>query len=119
MTKSKKYLQPKDMLLNAIHDVAELQKGTTLLCDTSRGLINLNVTVYGCSWEYKFSVTDIGGERCDVRISLEGEVSDILRLIDHEFALLDYVLVDRAIADLNEIEEIDRQIRKTRKEIKH
>ena len=111
MKKTKKYLQPKDMLLNAIHDVAELQKGKTTLCDSARGQITLLVTVYGAEWEYQFHVTDIGGGRSEVKITLDGESQDKQRLIDHEFALLDYALIDRAKADLAEIEETDRIIR--------
>ena len=104
MTVSKKYLQPKDMLLNAVHDLAELQKGKTELCDTLRGLVNLAVTMYGSELGYKFAVSDIGGGRSEVRIALDGEPEQGKRLIDHEFALLDYVLIDRTKADLIEIE---------------
>ena len=111
MTGRKKYLQPKDMLLNAVHDLAELQKGKTVLCDTLRGLVSMIVTVYGEDREYKFDVSDIGGNRSEAKITLEGDTPDGRRLIDHEFALLDYVLVDRAKADLAEMEEIDRKIR--------
>ena len=111
MIGSKKYLQPKDMLLNAVHELAELQKGKTVLCDTLRGNVNLIVTVYGIKWEYKFTVSDIGSGRSEVIIALESDSPDGRRLVDHEFALLDYVLVDRAKADLREIEEMDRSIR--------
>ena len=109
MIGSKKYLQPKDMLLNAVHELAELQKGETVLCDTLRGQINLNVTVYGVKWEYRFSVMDIGENRSEVSIALDSGHHDGKRLIDHEFALLDYVLIDRAKADFGEIEEIEKK----------
>ena len=110
----KKYLQPKDMLLNAVHELAGLQKGRTVLCDTLNGLVNLIVTVYGEEVEYKFAVSDIGGSRSMVRITLESDLPNRKRLINHEFALLDYVLVDRAEDDLNEIGDIDRKIRDLR-----
>ena len=109
MTGSKKYLQPKDMLLNAVHDLAELQKGNTVLCDTRRGLVGMVVTVYATQWEYAFTVTDIGGNRSEVTIALDGDPTEAKRLIDHEFALLDYVLIDRSKADLAELEELDRK----------
>ena len=95
MTGKKRYLQPRDMLLNAIHDLAELQKARTLLCDSPRGKISLAVTMYAEEREYRFSVEDAGGNQSAVSIELPGEAADRQRLIDHEFALLDYVLVDR------------------------
>ena len=98
------------MLLNAVHDLAELQKGRTILYDTLHGLVNLIITVYGAEWEYKFVVSDIGGGRSMVRITLESDLPDGKRLINHEFALLDYVLVDRTKVDLGELEETDRRI---------
>lgn len=110
MTGHKKYLQPFDMLMNAIHDLAELQKAKTILCDTPRGIIRLLVTMYASEWEYQFTVSDIGENRCTVTIELAGESQETERLINHEFALLDYVLVDRTKLELAEIEEIDRKI---------
>ena len=111
MIGKKKYLQPKDMLLNAVHDLAELQKARTVLCDTLRGKVNLIVTMYGEEWEYRFIVSDIGGNRSEVIIALDSDPPDGKRLIDHEFALLDYVMVDRAKADLFELEELERKVR--------
>ena len=108
MTGSKRYLQPKDMLLNAVHDLAELQKGKAVMNDTLRGIVRLVVTMYGDEWKYDFTVSDIGGGRSEVRITLEDDPPDSERLVGHEFALLDYVLIDRAKADLNVIEEVDR-----------
>ena len=103
MIGTKKYLQPKDMLLNAVHDLAELQKGKTELCDTSHGLVNLTVTMYGEEINYEFSVADIGSNRSEVNITLNGEHPNKKRLIYNEFALLDYVMIDRARADLTEV----------------
>ena len=105
MTGKKRYLQPKDMILNAVHDLAELQKARTVLCDSSRGMIGLLVTMYAVEWEYRFTVEDAGGNRSLVNIELLGGEADGRRLIDHEFALLDYVLVDRT-----RIEIIDAEV---------
>jgi len=104
MIGKKKYLQPFDMLLNAIHDLAELQKAKTVMCDTPHGIIRLQVTLYAAGWEYCFTVTDAGGNRSEVTIELTGDGSELERLINHEFALLDYVLIDRAKIDLAEME---------------
>jgi hypothetical protein len=106
----KNYLQPVDMLLNGIHDLAGLQKAETLITDSALGLVCIRVTVYAEEQEYRFSVEDIGGRRSRVSIELTGDGPDTQRLIDHEFALLDYVLIDRAKIELEKIEEKDRQI---------
>ena len=110
MTGTKRYLQPRDMILNAVHDLAELQKAKTLMCDSPNGIIRLLVTMYMIEWEYRFTVTDICGSRSEVAVELIGDEPDKQRLIDHEFALLDYVLIDRTKIDLAEIKKWDRQI---------
>ena len=109
MNGKKTYLQPRDMILNAIHDLAELQKATTLMNDSPNGIIHLLIEVYAVKREYRFTVTDVVG-RSKVVIKLIGDEQDKHRLINHEFALLDYVLKDRTKIDLAEIEEWDRQI---------
>jgi len=96
MTGKKLYLQPRAMVLNAIHDLAGLQKAKTLMSDSPNGIVRLMVAVYEKKWEYKFTVRDITGSRSEVFIELTGEEPDKKRLIDHEFALLDYVLTDHA-----------------------
>ena len=104
MKGAKKYMQPKDQVMNAIHDLAELQKAKTLSCDSPRGTVLLRVTMYASEWEYRFDARDIGANMCEVTIGLAGETQDAKRLIGHEFALLDYALKDRARIDLEEIE---------------
>jgi len=108
MTGRKKYLQPCDMLLNAIHDLAALQKARTVMCDSPHGIVHLQVTLYESEWEYRFTVTDAGGNRSNVTIELAGESQETNRLIDHEFALLDYVLIDRAKIEIAKINEHDK-----------
>ena len=110
MAGAKRYLQPRDMILNAIHDLAELQKAKTLVCDSSEGVIHLLITMYAVEREYHFTVTDLGGNLSEVVIDLFSDELDKQRLIDHEFALLDYTLVDRAKIDFAKIEELDRKI---------
>ena len=110
MTGIKMYLQRRDMLLNAIHDLAELQKAKTLSCDTAGGIIHLLITMYAVDREYRFTVADrdmVG--RSEVAIEVIGEERDKQRLIDHEFALLDYVLIDRAKIEFEEQDEWERR----------
>ena len=106
----KRYLQPRDMLLNAIHDLAELQRAKTLLCDSPNGLIHFLITIYTIQREYRFTVAESYGGSTEVSIELIGEEQEQQRLIDHEFALLDYALIDRAKIELVEIEECDWNI---------
>ena len=65
--------------------------------------------MYGEEFEYRFSVEDIGSGCSRVAIELAAEAPDE-RLIDNEFALLDYALLDKAKVDFAEREEWDRQI---------
>ena len=110
MTGSKTYLQPRDMVLGAIHDLAELQKAKTLLCDGPNGMIHLLVTMYTAEREYRFTVEEVYGNRSVVTIHLIGEETDKRRLVDNEFALLDYVLLDRTSIELAEMEAWDCKI---------
>jgi hypothetical protein len=111
MIGTKRYLQPPDMLLNAIHDLAGLQKARTLMSDSPRGIVRLLVSVYEAELEYRFTVKDAGGRRSDVAIEINCGEPGMQRLIDHEFALLDYVLIDRARFDLADIEAFERELR--------
>jgi len=97
------------MVLNAIHDVAALQKGQISLCDTVRGLISCRVVMYEEELEYRFAVIDIGSGCSRVTIELAAEVSDD-RMIDNEFALLDYALLSKARVDFIEQEAWDMQM---------
>ena len=116
MLGTKKYLQRRDMLMNAIHDLAELQKAKTLLCDTPSGTINLLITMYTVDREYRFTVKDDLSTRTEVSIEVIGEEQDKQRLIDHEFALLDYVLIDRAKIEFEELEEFERGLQQLKVE---
>ena len=109
MIGKKTYLQPSEMVLNAIHDIGALQKGQMIMCDTPRGLVGFKITMYGDDLEYRFAVEDIGSRCSRVTIELEAKEPDE-RLIDNEFALLDYALLDKAKIDLAEREEWDKQI---------
>ena len=107
----KVYLQPFDMLLGAIHDLAELQKGDIILNDSVRGLVHIRVTLYRTEYEFRFTVDGIFTDRYSVTIELDGAGDDITRLIDHEFALLDYILIDRAKIEIAEVEKFEKQLK--------
>jgi len=109
MKRQKTYLQPVEMVLNAIHDAAALQKGQINLCDTPRGFVSYRITMYEEDLEYRFAVIDIGSGCSRVIIELAVEKTDE-RLIDNEFALLDYALLNKAKIDFMEQEAWDKHI---------
>ena len=106
----KTYLQPVDMVLNAIHDACGMQRGEMTLCDSPRGRVRYKIMMRGEVLEYQFYVKDIGSMCSRVSIELTQDDPDTQRHIDSEFALLDYALLDKAKIDLAEIEEWDRKI---------
>ena len=93
MEGKKIYLQPKGALLDAIHDIVELQRGRKLVTDTPRGTVQFIVSMYGFKWELRFTVTDIGKNRCRVRLEINGEESGQDKIIYRQFALLDSMLI--------------------------
>ena len=109
MIGKKTYLQPSEMVLNAIHDIGALQKGQMIMCDTLRGLVGYRTIMYGEELEYRFAVEDIGSRCTRVTIELDAKKPDE-RLIDNEFALLDYALLDKAKIDYMEQDEWDKRI---------
>ena len=111
----KTYLQPVDMVLNAIHDACGMQKGEMILCDSPLGRVGYRITMRGEVLEYQFYVKDIGSMCSRVSIELTKEGPDTQRQIDSEFALLDFALLDKAKIDLEEMEEWDRKIAEEQK----
>ena len=110
MKGKKTYLQPADMVLNAIHDVGGMQKGQMTLCDSPRGLVGYRIMMRGKDLEYRFRVKDIGSGSSRVTIEIAEEKPDLQRLIDNEFALLDFALLDKAQIDLADMDEWDKKI---------
>ena len=102
MTGSRIYLQPKTSVVNTILDIAELQKGRTTFTDTPNGKVCFAVSMYGYSFEYSFTVTDIGGNRSHVHIEAGGDTKNKRRHITREFALLDSMLVSEAEIEFTE-----------------
>ena len=110
MKGAKTYLQPFDMVMNAILDAGGLQKGEMTYSDTSAGKIGFKILMYGEDMEYRFAVADKWNRCCVVTIELADETINAKRLIDHEFALIDYMLIDKMQVEIAEQEEWDRSI---------
>ena len=105
MEGSKIYLQPCTTVLNAVSDLAELQKGKLIFSDVRRGMIYFNIHMYAFKWGLRFTVTDIGKNRSKVTIEADGEKRARANLIRREFALLDSILIIGAEIELTENEE--------------
>jgi hypothetical protein len=96
------YLQPMKTVLNTVNDIVELQKGKLTLSDTPGGRIHFRVRMYGFKWEYRFTITDIGQNRCRVLLEIGGDARTKERKIRREFALLDSMLVTAAQLEILE-----------------
>ena len=104
---SKIYLQPVKLVINTICDLVEMQRAKVTRSKSSlwEGEIRYIVRLYGLKQEYRFSVSDIEGKRCNVRLEIDGrelDGPDKKNLILRQFALLDSMLlinVDTAVDD--------------------
>lgn len=98
------YLQPMGMVLDTINDIVELQKGKLTYSDTPHGKINFLVKMYAFKWELSFTVTDIGKNRSQVQIEIDGDTQSKEKLILREFALLDSMLIAGAQIEITDKE---------------
>ena len=102
MMGARHYLQPLGTVLNAVHDIQELQRGKSTFSDTSHGKTSFTVSMYGNKVEYRFTVTDTGKNRCRVEIEADGDTLKKKKHILREFALLDAILVSDAEIEFDE-----------------
>ena len=102
MQGKKAYLQPRGTVLNTIHDIVELLRGKPTVSDTPNGKVNTRLMMYGYKWDVLFTVTDIGKNRCNVVIEIEGERQDKKREIRSVFSLLDSMLLTGAEIEYEE-----------------
>ena len=110
MKGGKTFLQPFDMVLEAILDAGGLQKGEMTYSDTAAGQVGFKILMYGEEIEYRFNVKDTWNRCCVVTIEIADGITNAKRLIDHEFALIDYMLVDKMQVEITEQEEWDQSI---------
>ena len=91
------------MVLGTVHDIVELTRGRQTVGDTSNGKINTNISMYGAKWEVRFTVEDIGKNRSNVTIEIDGEKQDKRKEIRSMFALLDSMLAIEAEIEYEEM----------------
>ena len=94
------YLQPVGTLLSAINDLIEIQRGKLTFWDLFQGEIRFIIRMYAFKWELRFTVLDIGLNRCQVKLEIGGERSGRECLVIREFALLDSLMINMAEIEL-------------------
>ena len=93
------YIQPTEMVYNAMLDLMELQKGKEVLNDPVSGKLYFSMTMYSLTWEVRFTVLNIDWKRCGIRLEIEevgdfGEEREYLRgMLCREYAMLDAMLL--------------------------
>ena len=96
------YLQPIGTIISAIHDLIEIQKGKVTYADTVKGEVHFTVRMYAFKWDLRFTINDIGQNRCQVQLVIGGEQYSHEKVILQEFALLDSILIGLAQIELSE-----------------
>ena len=101
MTGKHFYLQPRAMVLNAVSDLAELQKGKFTFSDTRNGVIHYSIKLYHNKWEFRFLVRDTGKNTSCVEIEIDGDDERAASLISREYALLESIMIENLKVELS------------------
>jgi len=101
------YLQPMEMVYNAMLDLMELQNGNEIESDPLDGKLCFTVMLYGFTLEIKFTALSAYNNRCGVYLEIR-EITEITKttesgggesqnnwesLIEREYSLLDAMLL--------------------------
>ena len=112
MGAEKIYLQPMEMVYNAMLDVMELQNGNEIESDPLYGKLCFTVTLYGFSLELRFSAFSAYNNRCAVYLEITetenggaGNRDDWESMIEREYSLLDAMLLFGAPPEVNHNEK--------------
>ena len=93
------YPKSQELILNAIHDLVELQRAEETYDDLSHGIIHFRMEMYSFSWEYRFTVEKKGESRSTVTLEIVGEATDKKDRIRRQFALLESMIPGGVRAD--------------------
>ena len=84
---------PTPVLLAAVHDLVELQKGDVTFIDKKTGRIYFTVEMHGFAWEYRFTVEDSGCGRSRVALEVCGiDAKDPAIKAARQLSLLESIL---------------------------
>ena len=90
----KEYPQPAGTVLNAIHDIIEIQNARVTFSDIPGGKINFIVKLYANQWEHQLTVTGISENLSNVKIAIIKGTRSGENQLRREFALLDSMLAE-------------------------
>ena len=83
----REYPLSRQLLLNAVWDLCELQKGIVTIDDTSAGIIEFKTNIYDFEHVFFFEVTEVA-DGCALRVKTSAEGKE-----SHEFLLLENLLL--------------------------
>jgi len=58
MERTKTYPRSKELIVNTLYDIIELQKGCLILSDYMRGIVYYKLSMYGNEWELMYTITE-------------------------------------------------------------
>jgi len=58
MERTKTYHRSKEFIINTLYDIIELQKGSLILSDYTRGIVYYKLSMYGYEWELMYTITE-------------------------------------------------------------
>ena len=90
----KEYPQPRNIVLNTVLDIIELQNAKITFSDTPNGRIGFLVKFYANKWEHQFTVKEIGENQTSVKIEIVNGTNAGEKQLKREFALMDALLVN-------------------------
>ena len=91
------FLKPAPVILAAVHDLVELQKGDVTFVEKKSGKIFFIVEMHGFVWEYRFTVEDTGGGRSRVTLEVGGrDAKDPEVKVARQLALLESILPEES-----------------------
>ena len=100
MGAGKIYLQPMEMVYNAVLDLMELQNGKQIINDPVSGKLSYMIKMYGFTWELRFALLGMEHNRCGVNLEIteaenvgDNEQGYGESMIRREYALLDAMLL--------------------------
>ena len=105
MEAGKTYGKPKEVILNTIYDIIELQNGEIILTDVVHGRVHYHLTMYGYVWELLYTVTSLGEQECEVTLKVLGERRDKEKELRRGFALLDSMIEGGADVTIRSCDE--------------
>ena len=90
---SKVFSWPAPVMLAAIHDLAELQKGDVTYTGKQCGKIHFTVGMHGFTWEYRFTVEDANADSSIVTLEVGGKDANNPEVkVSRQLALLEAIL---------------------------